>query len=290
MYLPSPLTLLGRLQDSVPQFLRPVEFRVVHDAHELKSALGLVYREYLKRSYTKPNPAHMKLSIYQALPSTATFVAVHRRAGIIGTMSLIVDSPLGLPMDEAYKSDLDRLRANGSRLAEATMLALNTDLFGGGVFTMFHAKKLLLTLRLFKVMFDYLRACTDVQELVACFNPKHQILYDFLQLKPLGGLKSYTSANGNPAIAGHLNIAQTQHQATTHVAYRLFYGKTPSPRAFARKLVLSPEELRELFVDTLPLFASASPTELRHIQGCYPTYSFHHILRGTPALSSLYLP
>lgn len=290
MYPASPLTLLGRLQDSVPQFLRPVEFRVVHETEEFKAALRLAYDEYLKRGYTKPNPAQMKLSIYQALPSTTTFIATHRRAGIIGTMSLIVDSPLGLPMDEAYKSELDRLRGEGSRLAEATMLALNTDLFGGGVFTMFHAKKLLLTLRLFKVMFDYLRACTDVQELVACFNPKHQILYDFLQLKPLGGLKSYTSANGNPAVARHLNVAETQRQATTHVAYRLFYGKTPSPKMFSRKLVLSPEHLRELFVETLPLFASASPTELRHIQRCYPTYAFHHILRGTPASSSLYLP
>ena len=184
-------------------------------------------------------------------------------------------------MDEAYKLELDRFRKQGLILAEAGLLALDTELFGRGIFTMFHAKKLLLTLRLFKVMFDYLRARTNTDELVACFNPKHEILYDFLQLKPLGGLKSYTAANGNPAVARHLDVAETQRRATSHIAYQLFYGATPSSRAFSHKLLLSPEDLHELFVSSSNIFASASPTELAHIRSCYPQYAFDQILHRT---------
>lgn len=281
----NPITLLGRLYETIPRFLRPVEFRAVQTTDELKAAARLVYQEYLKRNYTRPNASRMKLSIYHTLPTTTTFIALHRSAGIIGTISLIEDSPLGLPMDEVYRSELDRLRQRGLRLAEASMLSLNGRLFGHGVFTMFHAKKLLLTLQLFKVMFDYLKLCTAADELVACFNPKHQLLYEFLQLKPLGGLKVYPGANRNPAVARHLNIAETRRRATSHAAYRLFYGQDSPLEVFAKKLQFSPEDLRELFVVTTSILSSASPSELSHLQQCYPTYSLESILHGPAALS-----
>jgi hypothetical protein len=273
---------LGRLQDTVPQFLRPLEFRPVQTTEELLAATHLVYKEYLKRHYVRPNASGLKLSVFHSLPTTSTFIALHGRR-LIATITAIEDSPLGLPMDEAYKLEVDRLRRSHHRLVEATMLALNTDLFGRGVFTMFHAKKLLLTLGLFRAMFEYMRSCTDCDELVACFNPKHQVLYDFLQLRPLGPLKSYTSANGNPAIARHLNIAETQRQARTHVAYRFFYGSTLPAKAFAKRLVLTPQDLRKLFVIRTSLFASLSPTELAYIKQCYPQYDFQTIL--APGLS-----
>ncbi len=272
--------LLGRLYEAVPRFLRPIEFRLAQTVDEFKAAAGLVYQEYLKRRYLLPNAMQMKLSIYNVLPHTTTFVAVHHRAGVVATITLVEDSPLGLPMDEVYKAEVDALRRQGLRLAEATLLALNSELFGRGVFTMFHAKKLLLTLRLFKVLFDHLRSVSKADELVACFHPKHEILYDFLQLKPLGDLKTYASANGNPSIARHLNVSQTQRDATWHVAHRLFFGRPPSPRAFGRKLRFSPTDLRNLFVIGSPVLASASPTELRYVQSCYPTFNLNEILSG----------
>ncbi|MBI3997066.1 MAG: hypothetical protein HY352_05335 [Candidatus Omnitrophica bacterium] len=287
------ISLLGRLYDTVPQFLRPVEFRIVKTVEEFKIASQLVYTEYLKRNYVKPNPARLKLSLYHALPTTATFIAVHRRLGIIGTVSVVEDSPLGLPMDEAYKTEVDVLRRQGLRVAEVSMLALDGRLFGQKVFTLFHAKKLLFTLRLFKIMFDYLRSSTPTDELVACFNPKHQILYEFLQLQPLGGLKTYTAANSNPSVARHLNIRDTEQHAASHAAYQLFYGKKPSPAPFAEKLKFSPSDLETLFVHTLPVFASASPTELAHIKSCYPTYPFADILNAahtSPPQFGLMLP
>ncbi len=268
---------IGQLQESAPQFLRPVEFRPARTIDELKAASHLVYREYLKRKYVKPHASQLKLSFYQALPTTATFIAVHRRAGIVAALTLIEDSPCGLPMDEIYKTELDGLRRAKLHLAEAGLLALDGELFRRGTFTMFHAKKLLLTLRLFKAMFDYLRSQTDVDELVACFNPKHQILYDFLQLKALGGLKTYAGANGNPAVARHINISEIQRRGQSHVAYKFFFGRSNPPKP--DKLVLSPADLRELFVVQSNILLSASPTERTHLRRCYPGYNFDEIFR-----------
>ncbi len=285
MHLPNSFGLLSGLRDSAPAFMRSVEFRVVETMEEFRTASHLIYTEYLKRNYLLPNSTQLKLSLHQVLPTTTTFIARHPRSGIIGTITLVADSPLGLPMDEVYKAELDELRAQRLQLAEATMLALDTSLFGRGVFTMFHAKKLLLTLRLFKVMFDYLRCSTATDELVACFNPKHKILYDFLQLKPLGNLKMYTGANGNPAIAQHLNISETQRRAKSAAPYTLFYGHAPSPKMFVKKLGFTAQDLRTLFMEETRLLASASPTERHYIQSCYPEYDVNVILKTLPPIT-----
>jgi hypothetical protein len=271
---PEALTLLGRLRETAQDFLQPVEFRLVQSRQDLEAALRLVYDEYLKRGYAKPNAQRLKLSLHHALPTTTTFIALRHHTQLLATLTVIEDSPLQLPMDEIYHEELDELRRQGRHLVEATLLALNTEMFGRGVFTMFHAKKLLLTLRLFKVMFDYLRSCTKADDLVACFNPKHAILYDFLELKPLGGQKPYAGANGHPALAARLNIAETKARATWHTAYGFFYGKMPSPQPFAKRLRLSAEDLRELFVLTSDLLTSAGPAELSHLASCYPSYDF----------------
>lgn len=275
-----PLAFLGRLYDVLPPGLRSVEFRVVQTLDEFVAASHLTYREYVLRRYVSPTSSQLKLSIYHALPQTTTFIAWHRRAGVIGTIALIEDSPLGLPMDDAYKAELDVMRRQGLRLAEATMLTLDSRLFSQGTFSMTYTRKLLLMMRLFKVLFDYTRSATPVQELVACFHPKHQLLFEFLDLAPLGGLKAYAGANGTPALARHLNIETTQRQATEHPAYRFFFGRRPSARAFARKRVLSPNDLRRLFVLDSGIFASASPSELAYLMSCYPTYNFGKIVEG----------
>ncbi len=273
-----PFSILGRLYDTVPQLLRPVEFRAVQTADELRAASHLVYLEHLKRNYVRPNAMQVRLSIYHALPTTTTFIARDRRAGILGTISLLEDSPLGLPMDDSYKNELDELRKRNLHLGEASMLVLNSELFGRKVSTLFHPKKLLLTLRLLKAMFDYLRSSTSVNELVTCVNLKHRALFEFLQLKPLGGPKSYSGANSTSSVARHLNILEAQYNPVSP-AHQFFYGEPPSPKAFANRLRLSPTDLRTLFVILSPVLASASRTELDYLKRCYPAYDFTTILQ-----------
>ena len=281
-----PLPCLGRSHDLLPAGLRPINFRVVRTLDEFVAAANLTYREYVVRRYMTSTSSQLKLSIYHALPQTTTFIAWHRSAGVIGTIALIEDSPLGLPMDDAYKAELDIMRRQGLRLAEASMLTLDSRLFSTGTFSMTHTKKLLLLMRLFKVLFDYVRA-TPTQELVACFHPKHQLLFEFLGLAPLGGLKAYAGANGTPALARHLNLETAERQAMGHPAYRFFFGRKSSARAFARKLVLSSDDLRRLFVLDSGIFASASPSELAYLMSCYPTYNFSKIVEGALPASSM---
>ena len=279
------MAALDRLYEAVSQDLceilkdlRPVTFRVVRTPEELEAASQLVYREYLKRGYENPNATRARLSIYHALPETRALIAVSRRQ-IIGTMTIIQDSPLGLPMDTIYKPELDTMRAQGHRLAEASMLSFDRDLFRSQGLAKFQPLQLALILRLFKLMFDYLRGCTPVTELVACFNPRHQGLYDFLHLKPMGGMKPYSVVNGNPAVASHLNIAQTELISKHHPVLRFFYGKRHSVPSTHFDNKLSPEQLLQM------IFSSAGSEGTLAFYSKLLTEIFSPDLLPAPALN-----
>lgn len=270
---------LERLYSEIPSDLReaseervPVRVRIAESVEDLKAASHLVYTEYLRRGYIRPNPSELKLSLYHALPQTVTFLAEDGDGRVRGTVTLIEDSPLHLPMDEAYQSELNSLRRQGHRLAEVSMLTLDPSMRRPGMgLGSFQVMQMGLTIQLFKLMFDYARVCTDVTELVACFHPRHDVLYEFLRLQRLGGLRSYSVVNGKPAVARHLNVLDTGRQdARDHdPVLRFFYDTPSSPGAFAGRLLLSPDDLQELFIRCCPVFAAASASELSHLEQCY---------------------
>jgi hypothetical protein len=57
------------------------------------------------------------------LPTTLTFVALSG-GEVVGTLALVVDSPLGLPMERSFREEIDAFRARGERIAEASALAV----------------------------------------------------------------------------------------------------------------------------------------------------------------------
>jgi len=63
-------------QQLLQLFIENVDYRVARNRQELEAAYGLVYKEYLKRGYIKPDGERIKLSIFNALPQTTTFVAI----------------------------------------------------------------------------------------------------------------------------------------------------------------------------------------------------------------------
>src|SRR5262245_15291207 len=94
------------------------------DSHTLDQAFRLQHDQYVARGYMDPHPSGWRLSLYNALPKTRVFVARTRDGEVVATMTLIADSPLGLPMDEIYADELRRLRDDGRDLAEVSGLAI----------------------------------------------------------------------------------------------------------------------------------------------------------------------
>jgi hypothetical protein len=196
---------------------------------------------------------------------------------VLSTATIIPDSPLGLPMDELYKPELDILRQQNKKICEIGMLASNTDLFEGGVSLMLNSKKMFLIFYLFKCVFDYALNVLKLDCMCITINPKHALTYDFLLFNDIGGLKNYDSVNGAPAIAKCLDLNNAEKECREKKKeglYHMFFLKKTAAEKFDSRIILTPSDLDYFFVDKTQVFKKATPLQLEFIKTCYPAYSF----------------
>lgn len=124
-YLPEPLRrsfYLRRVRFDREE-IESVTFRLATETHELEGACRLVHDAYVARGILAPASHGLRLTAFTLLPTTSTFVAV-REDKVVGTISVVEDSPLGLPMEDAYSEEIAALRARAPRIAEIGGLAV----------------------------------------------------------------------------------------------------------------------------------------------------------------------
>jgi len=174
-----------------------LDFGLATDRDTFEQALRLQHNQYVAQGYMDPHPSGLRLSVHHALPSTYVFVA---RSGhrVVGTMTLIVDSALGLPMDEIYSDDLWGLRRERSGLTEFSGLALDPDYKSSGV---------AILLRLIRMVVLHAIQVLHLSDVCIAINPRHAAFYrKAFYFGDLGGLKSYGKVNGAPAVALRLDL------------------------------------------------------------------------------------
>ena len=173
-----------------------LDFGLATDRCTLEQAFRLQHDQYVAHGYMDAHPSGWRLSLHNALSATRVFVA---RCGgrVVGTMTLIADSPLGLPMDEIYTDELRRLRDGRGNLAEVSALAMDPQYQASGV---------PILLRLVRMLVIY--AADTVSDLCIAVNPHHAAFYQkAFHFHEIGGLKQYGKVNGAPAIALRLDLA-----------------------------------------------------------------------------------
>jgi hypothetical protein len=180
-----------------------LEVRLATGTELFDAAFRLVHDQYVARGYMTPAPSGRRLSLFNALPGTKVFVACRRRR-LLGTVSLVQDSRLGLPMDEIFGAELDGLRAGGWRLGEVSALATAGGEATGGF---------ALVLRLVRVMAIYAADVARLDYLCIAVNPRHQGFYrKAFAFEPLGTPRRYPRANGAPAVALRLDLEAFRQQ------------------------------------------------------------------------------
>jgi hypothetical protein len=90
--------------------------------NELCEAFRLVYKEYLRCGYITPHTGVMHYSVQQVFSTSRTFVAVSDRR-VVGTGTVVIASPAGLPSMEVFGDVFESLAMSGRCVAEGTMLA-----------------------------------------------------------------------------------------------------------------------------------------------------------------------
>jgi GNAT superfamily N-acetyltransferase len=176
-----------------------IEVRLARTFADYDAAFRLVHDQYVRRGFVAAEPSGRRVGVHALLPSTKVLVAaVDGR--LAGTLTLIEDSRLGLPMDLAFARELGRLRARGRRIAETGALALAPAC---------RRQSAAILTRLFRVAALHLATIARADDMCFIVHPRHQAFYrslfpfeEFPERRPYAPIRGVPPATGFRADLG----------------------------------------------------------------------------------------
>lgn len=236
---------------------------------DLNQAYRIVYEGYVHRGYCKENESGLHYNYFSLLPSSRTFL-LEMDGRVVGTISLIVDSPCGLPMEQLFTGEIGRFRKEGRKLAEVSLLALDHHAFGHKSFTLTDMRKLAASFRLFKMMLRYAQFI-GITDLMIAMHPKHKELYSYLTFETIGPVRNYAGAEGNPALPMRLDFIRSMLcVAKEWVTYRYFMCEPIPKEILERHFEWDSESAWRFLSGYRGLWAKIPPAHQEHIKTIYP--------------------
>jgi len=187
-------------------YLSLFTFRVVRTRREFENSLALVQREYLRKNYCTNRNEGLRLTPFHLLPETIVFSAFYKKQ-VVATLSVIFDSPFGLPMDKLFRAELIPYRNQGNLICEASTFAVDSDFFGSENQGFFDPKRLSFVIYFYKIAVIYSKLMKGVEHMFVTINPRHNLMYIFLTFTDIcNEIKSYEFVNDAPAKAKVMNL------------------------------------------------------------------------------------
>ncbi len=244
-------------------------------------AWRLVHDVYCDKGYQARRGAGLRLLLQDALPESLTLLAESRPQGAspLATLTLIPDSPLGLPMDDLYGAELDELRAVGRRPCEIAKLVACVEERAG----------MELLLQLFRLAYLYARRMAGCTDFVITVHPRHEKYYRRLLLfEPIGEPRPYAAVNGVTAVPMRLDLVTAEaryRERFGHLSGRAnlhaFFVNCDEPAILdwlrAGQRPMSEAELRYFMVERSDLLERAAPADRMYLQGRYLACDFERI-------------
>ncbi len=182
------------------------------------SASLLINRMYSWRGY---GSAHK----VEENPNRITLTATEKDA-VVGTLTLGIDSPVGILADDIFKEEIDEFRGKGSRICEITKLAFDPAVRSNmALASLFHLSAI------------YARYLHDRTDIFIEVNPRHRRFYEqMLGFQRIGEAKINMRVNA-PAYLLCVNLDFVDEQirkfggtSSNPGAERSFYPMFFSPR------------------------------------------------------------
>jgi hypothetical protein len=157
-------------------------------------------------------------------PNCVTFTATSNQE-VIGTLTLTVDSPAGLALDETFREEIEQFRtAPGAKLCELTKFAFDTSS---------PAKPRLAAL--FHIIFIYGSMHHDCTDLFIEVNPRHSRFYEkMLGFRRVGTPKTNAAVDA-PSQLMWLNVGDVRRQIDRHAGADLEATKSLYAHFFSAK-------------------------------------------------------
>ncbi|MFW5425980.1 MAG: N-acyl amino acid synthase FeeM domain-containing protein [Methylophagaceae bacterium] len=216
-----------------------ITFKIAQSHDELEQAYRLVHDVYEEEGYTDINPSGMRVNAFNAHPETVVFIAV-KEGKVIMTLTLVTDSPFGLPMDDLYLKELSPFRRAHRHIGQLSSLASLAQ---------YRCANQTLPLFLIKIMGRYARDHMRLDDLVITVNPKHGLFYESLLLfKKIGGLKACQEVKNHPAYAYLLELEYLPE------TYKRIYAGQPPEKNLHHFFYIKQHANIHLPEDNIPLY------------------------------------
>ncbi len=177
---------------------KELHFEIATTEEQYLGALRILQECYLEKGYATANESKIRMTPYHLIPTTTVLLAYWKNE-IVGTVSLIRDNSLGLPLEKIF--DLSDLRKENGVLCEISSLAIKKEFRGkdGQVFFPF-----------MRYMWNLSYHFLDIDYFVIAVNPSMYELYEsiylFENLKRKSVVSNYDFANNNPAVGQYIHL------------------------------------------------------------------------------------
>ncbi len=269
-----------------------ITIKLAQTQSEIEAAYKLLHDTYVQSGLMSPHPSGMRVNIYSALPYTSVVIAKEGE-NVIGTVSLIRDSPIGFPSDKEYLKENDELRNQGFHLVEVSALAIHDQ---------YRRNKngAIVSLMLLKYLYNYAFFYMGSDLLCATVHPRAFVFYKSLfGASQNGAITEYKFVNKALAIHVSLPLAHAFkymqnkfnmkppqknffHFITSFTSQQYLYPQRTSDLHLDP--VMTPEILEEIFIKKTGLLPSLNIENLSYIKWAY---ALHFSLEHLPLFKSL---
>jgi hypothetical protein len=204
--------------------------RVASNRYLREKAYRLAYQVYRTEGYIPENEMGMLVSPYDALPETLTLLAEDDQGRALGTITLIFDSPSGLPCANHYDAELNQLRRQHRQVVEVVRLAVDK--------TVPHS--MMVILRLFNFIAIFARRVRKDTDFIIEANHHHAECYQrVLLFEPMGFEIERSEKTGMKAVLLRLDLHVMEREIQSPARRSIYsHAYTPSEeKPIARSLM-----------------------------------------------------
>jgi hypothetical protein len=181
------------------------------DAFEFEGAFRCLYDSYRKRGLAPRIRHEMRVTRYHLLPTTRVFVA-RRGKEIVGTLSLVEDGPLGIPMRVVFARQIAELTRSHVHIGEASCFAVRGA----------NSADLEIVHRLMGLLAQSAQR-RKISRVLIAVHPRHVAFYE-----RAAGFRVFAPSTPYPAVGGKLAVAMelnldTLRECFPHV-WRKYFG------------------------------------------------------------------
>lgn len=240
-----------------------------------QKAYELIYQLYRQPgiAYANFHPSEMWYSIYDLNPNTVTFyVKDHFSQLVVATLTVVIDSQVGLPLEVSYPSQIKSLRNNNRKSAEIVSLGFHESVRGN--------KDVLI--QLFRYAYLYARGIQNVTDFLIMVSPKHSVFYQRkLMFNPIGDEISCEKINNKSVRLYHLNLELAEQECeasaksgikskTIFNHFETVDNSSACIGRIRRKLKeMKADEMEYFFCEQKPLLENADAVKLQKITNMY---------------------